>query len=658
MNMLPSNDRRCLAPELPAIVSRDRLFLRLQAPPGPQLVAIVGQAAQGKTTLAAHYLATRALPAAWLRLAPDTADINRFYYLLIRSLTAALPQVRPTRDPVSSRTVWESAESLRDMETALESIWRRLPGDMHIVLDGLEQLPENAPAHSIVERLISMVAGRGRVFVLSRQTPPYKLQQRVMRRQAVVIGNDELAFTAQEITSYFDRLHGFACPPPCCEHILQVTSGWAGGLVLVGQALNRKPRRLWADFLARQLPAGLGADTGDFFTEEVFGVEPPWLQELLMHAAVLDPIDPQIVANLFPALNTDEILDDLVRRNVFIQVIPETEPYPLYRLNYLFQDFLRSRFQTRMAEADRVKLYEQIAGQFLHRRQAEIAVDFYLKADNFIAAARSIKKAGTDLVIRGRFADLEKSLTAMPKGSIHADPWLFLLLTLTRRIKGGVRNIADFETVLTAFRNQKDVRGQLFALAYLIEALVFTGHDPAACRTWIARGEAMLAAHNEKPYFAFARALLWLQIGLAYIASGLDLTKGISAARMAELLAHRTGDPRLKANTAIVAVMGLAVAGDFDQADRVMNKITAFADTDAYTEYHTLRKLVKAALALHRGDLQSARDQLQPIAEEIETFGLLFLYPAYVDASGLLQVYLGEQPPLAGCGRADGQPLL
>jgi LuxR family transcriptional regulator, maltose regulon positive regulatory protein len=648
MTAKPTHDRQFMPPDLPAVVPRERLFRRLQAAPGPGLVAVIGQAAQGKTTLAAHYLATRSLPSAWLRLDPGTADGTRFYYLLTRALAAALPQTLFTRDPVPSRTAEESTDGPREVETALEAVWRRLPGNMHIVLDGLEQLPDDAPAHGLIRQLISLATGKGRLFVLSRRTPPYKLQQRVMRQQAVVISNDELAFTAQEIASYFDRLHGFACPPPCCDHILQVTGGWAGGLVLAGQALNRKPRSLWSDILAGQLPALLGTDPWDFFSEEVFKVEPSWLQEFLMQTAVMDTIDPRIVAPLFPELDTDAILNALVQRNVFIQVMPDAGPVPLYRLNFMFREFLRSRFQTRIPAAGQIRLYERIAEQFLERRQAEVAVGFYLKADNYTAAARSIKKAATDLVIRGRFSDLEEALAAMPAESVRADPWLFLLLTLTRRINGGVRNITDFQSVLAAFRDRNDVRGQLLTLAYLIEALVFTGPDPSACRTWIAQGEELLADQGERPYYAFARALLRLQIGLAYIAGGLDLNRGISAARTAYLLAQRTNDPQLKANAGIVTVMGLAAAGDFDQADRDLSKIAAVPDTGAYAEYYTLRRLVNAVLALYRGDLQSARNQLRPIGQEIEKFGLLFLYPTYVDATGLLQIYLGEYEAARG----------
>lgn len=640
---LQPNAWKYTPPKLPAVLPRSRLIQRLRKSLEQHLVLIVGQAAQGKSTLAAQYLASLSLPAAWMRLEAEDGDSARFYRLLVHALAEALPDASALKEPAHARLgLTESAAPHTDFEALLRSIWRHIPGKMHIVLDGLEQMPRDAPAHKLIEHMISLAAAKGRIMMLSRRMPPFKLQQYAIRRQLLAISNEDLAFTTREIEAYFNLTNGLELPRTCAANILEVTDGWAGGLVLIGQALNRKPRRQWIDFLTRQLPAGLSAEALCFFSEEIFEALPPELQTFLIQAAVLDDLDPQVLEKIFPGMNTTAILNDLIQRNLFIRAVPDAGPSPLYRLNHLFRDYLRSEFTARIDTPGQAQLYERIAGIYLEQRQAEVSVGFYLKANNFAAAARSIKKAGTDLVIRGHFADLQKALEALPAEKIKADPWLLLLLTLTRRIKGGLRNIEDFQSALSAFRYQNDVRGQLFALAYLIEAQVFTGHHPAACKGWIAKAETLLAAPGEWPFFTFARTLLWTQIGLAYIASGLDLTKGISAARTAYLLAHRIKDPRLMANANIVAVLGLAFSGDFEQADQALDKIAAFADTDAYTEYHTLKGLVNVELALHRGDLKSARRQLKPIAEEIETFGLLFLYPAYLDATGFLQIYTGK----------------
>ena len=640
--LIHPNATKYSPPRLPVVVHRKRLMQRLQADPGQQLVLIVGQAAQGKSTLAADYLADRAATAAWLHLEAADAEASAFFYLLVHALAAAVPDADLLTHLPKTRIAPGRAASLAHIHTLLESLWQRLPEDIHLVLDGLEQLPRSGSAHELIEELIGLAAAKGRILMLSRRMPSYKLQQWHMRRQVVSIDNGELAFTTAEIQDCFNVLYGFELPAPHAAAIQKFTNGWAGGIVLIGQCLNRKPRQRWLEILSRQLQASLGPEATDFFSEEIFESESHALQAVLVQAALMEVIEPQILAHLFPEMDITAVLSDLVRRNLFIEAIPHGPGELHYRLNPLFRVFLRSRFQDQVSAADQIRLYERIAGLYLERHQAELAVDFYLKANNFAAAARSIKKVGTDLVIRGQFADLGKALAALPTESVKADPWLFLFLTLTRRVKGGLRNIEDFEFALKRFRDKKDVRGELFALAYLIEAQVFTGHDPAACRTWISQGEALLTAQGDRPYFTFARTVLWLQIGLAYIASGLDLTRGISAARTAYLLAHRINDPRLMANANIVAVLGLATAGDFYQADRILDKIAAFADTDAYTEYHALRNLVNVWLALHRGDLKSAQTLLKPLAEQIENFGLLFLYPAYLDATGLLQIYLGE----------------
>ncbi len=630
------NSAKYCAPELPAVVRRERLIKRLQAGAGQRLVIITGQAAQGKSTLAAEYLAGQSSRAAWLHLDAKDAGRNAFLDQFKRAIAKVVTAAPPARDPAPVR-----ATGTARWESELTSLWLDLPDDMHMVLDGLEKLPAKAPAHALIQHMIALAAQKGRLFILSRQTPPYKLQQWIMQRRIVCIDNAELAFTAREIQAYFSTLYKVDLPVPCAQRLKDVTGGWTGGLVLIGQSLSRRPGNQWIDILERQLPAGFEREFLDFFGEEILAREPPRQQSFLMQIAVMDDIDPQILDDLAQS-ETRAWLDDLVQRNMFIQVLPGSRSTPMYRLNRLFRDFLRSKFQTGTDTADQVRIYEKTAGLYLQRRKAEVAVGLYLKANNFTAAARSIKKVGTDLVIRGHFAELEKALAALPAQSVKDDPWLFLFLTLTRRIKGGLRNIDDFQSVLAAFEDQNDIRGQLFTLAYLIEALVFTGHDPMACRTWISRGEALLAAHSDPPYFTFGRTLLWLQIGLAYITGGLDLTRGISAARTAYLLAHKIKDPHLMANAKIVSVLGLASTGDFEQADQALDKIAAFADTDAYTEYHALRSLVNVELALHRGDLASAREQLEPAAQEIETFGLLFLYPTFIDATGFLQIYAGQ----------------
>lgn len=630
---------RYTPPELPTVVSRKRLMDRLRADPDRHLVLVTGQAAQGKSTLVADYLSTQDAPVAWLHLHSRDSYSDNFYHLLVSALSHAMTKKILNAYEEQACIAMGTSDARVRYEALLESIWHRLPDNIHIVLDGLEQIAPDAPSFGLIQRVIDLVDAKGRTFVLSRQMPPLKIQHPYMQRRLLVLSNDELAFTRAEIRAYFKAVHALTLTPASAINIENTTGGWAGGLVLISQALERLPGESWDRFLSSRLPISLAGDAWHYFATEIFDALPEKVKDLMIKASLLDVIDPTLLSELVNGRHITRVLDDLVRRNLFIQVVFDRHQRPLYRLNHLFRQFLQNRFQSNAGIDEQRRIYGQIALLYKERRQAEIAVDYYLKAQHHKAAAACIKKAGIDLVIRGRFGDLEKAVSGLPEHEIQNDPWLLFLLTLTRRVKGGVRNIKDFTRVLSTFKSQGDLRGQMLATAYLIEAQVFAGHDPESCRSCIAAAENMLNAGSEMSYYSYARALLWLQTGFAYIATGLNMAKGVSACQNAYLLAYRINNPRLMTNANIVAVLGLTLRGDFQRADEALDKIEAHADTDAYTEYHTLRKMVNAELALHRGDLDSAKKHLGCVAKEIESFGLLFLYPAYLDTMGVLQIH-------------------
>lgn len=639
---LRPNASKCSPPKLPDVVPRQRLLQRLKTNGNSHLILVIGQAAQGKSTLVAEHLSARQIPAAWLHMDLYDSDSANFYHLLICALSHCLPTRNLEEYIEQAHVALSTSDATVRYESMLRSLWQRLPEDITIVIDGLEQIPDGAATHELIELMIALAADKGCIIILSRQLPPFKLQQWLMRRQVLILENPELAFTPQEIETYFMTIHGLELTAEGAADLFSITEGWAGGLVLISQALSRRPEAQWKAFLAEHLPKNLSRDAWRYFAEEVFDDQPDAIKDFLMKAALVEVIEPELLSPLFEDLDLQSVLDDLVGRHLFIQSIQGVQQQPMYRLNHMFQDFLRQQFEKRFHSGARRGIYGHIAELYRDRRRAEVAIAYFVKAGNLDAAVHSIKKVGTDMIIRGRFADLEAALSSLPEDLVQSDPWLLFLLTLTRRVKGGLRNIEDFQTVVQAFENKGDTRGHMLAMAFLIEAQVFAGHDPATCRKWIHRAEDLLTEHRDTPYFSFARALLWLQIGFGHIVSGLDLSKGGSACQNAYLLAHRINAPGLMANANIVAAMGLSLRGDFQRADESLEKISSFTETDAYAEYHTLRRLVNVQLALHRGAIPSARRQLTPLADEIETFGMLFLYPAYVDTKGFVQIYCGE----------------
>ncbi len=91
--MLPVNLAKITPPRLPAIVPRPRLLERLDREQEKELILILGQAAQGKTTLAASWLNTSTLPWAWLNLGPEDSDPVNLFYALVDALQGVFKDV-------------------------------------------------------------------------------------------------------------------------------------------------------------------------------------------------------------------------------------------------------------------------------------------------------------------------------------------------------------------------------------------------------------------------------------------------------------------------------------------------------------------------------------------------------------------------------------
>ncbi len=639
---IPPDASKYTRPHLPPIVSRDRLIARLREKGSANRVLLIGQAAQGKTTLAAAYAETIGGPAAWLHLEAGDGDRRRFFSLLVQALAQACPDTPLDRFRDHGAMAMGGTDSEARYGARLDALWALLADAGCVVLDGLDRLPGDAGAAFLVSRLLHLARSGPRLILTSRRLPAFSLQRWTVRRELLTVSNEELAFTPEEIGRYLEILHDLRVDPAVCETLHRVTGGWPGGLALLTQALERVPQDEWQRWLSARLPDKVSWAALRFFSEEVFSAQSPDIQDLLMRASLQEAIDPRLLDGGDADGAVAATLDELAARHLFIQRIHDDRGGTLYRMNGLFRRFLRGRFEAAYTSDRRRALRVETAERSAALERWEPAIRLWIEAGAIDAAAAGIRKIATDWVIRGRLPDLSAQLSSLPPDRVEADPWLFFFQVLTRRFRDGVRSIEGFRSALRRFTVAGEAGGEMLALAYLIESHVFYGLDPASCRPWIAKGERWLAERSAKPYFAYAKTVLWLQIGFAYVATGLDVSRGLSASQNAYLLAGRIGDGPLMVTATLVSVLGLAQAGQFERADEALRRIDSRVDPVVFAEYEVLRDLVHVELALHRGDLDVARDRLETMARGIDTFGLTYLYPALVDASGRCQVYRGD----------------
>ncbi|MBI4763095.1 MAG: hypothetical protein HY787_00615 [Deltaproteobacteria bacterium] len=112
-----TNHTKVSPPRVPGVLHRTRLLDLLNKNSDKRLIFILGQAAQGKSTLAATYAGTQEVPVAWLNLDQGDSDpVNLFYWLV-----NAFEHILPERDfsflrsyPSSSREPREPVQLYRE----------------------------------------------------------------------------------------------------------------------------------------------------------------------------------------------------------------------------------------------------------------------------------------------------------------------------------------------------------------------------------------------------------------------------------------------------------------------------------------------------------------------------------------------------------------
>ncbi len=633
---IPATGSKYTLPDVSDTVERQRLFSILDENRKKPVTLVLGQAAQGKSTLIASYLKQSAQQTAWIHLDEDDSDPTNLFYLVIHALKKTLNRNNSFKEIQYPRTTLGSRRDIQRHREILRTVFAAVTSETAMVMDDLDSLYSNAPSFTLIQGIIEELPPNIRLFLLSRHVPDLSLQKLKLEKKIFVLNNHHLAFTFDETKRFFSKRKGMdSINSSKIIKIHAITGGWAGGLTLLAETITRS-----SDM--NRLPEHLKGEAVEFFGEEIFSVQPDEIKDFLVKASFFDTIDPDIMAHFSSIANPMKILTGLEKRNLFIQKLEQENSLPLFRFHKLFRDFLRNILHAQTSEDQYKKLCKKAGDLFYQRKVKDLALKYYLKSRSWDKARQQIKKMGTDLLIKGRFTDLSQWIESLPEEIIWKDPWLIYYLTMTRRISGGRKNIDDFITALSLFREKEDIRGIMLCLAHLIEAAVFLQTPRQNLDQWINKGEDLLVSIQGKQLFSYARTVLWQQIGFGYIAGLGETVKGISACRNAIILAESIHNPDLKRNAVIVSILGHVLTGEFETADQELSSINQPDEEKINPEYRALKNLVAIELLLKKGEIEKAGQQLKASETDIEKFGLLFIYPGFIEAKAMYHIYQEE----------------
>lgn len=291
-------------------IGRIRLLDWLNEHAADRVRVVAAEAGYGKTTLLAHWAGRLDTDVRWLKLDPTDADWSTF----ISYLVAAFREGDPTFGRATLRLLGHLATLGTTMEQALgqflAELGRSIDRPTLLIIDDLQHVHGNADVRTIIGRLVER-APTSLTFLLSgRSRLDLRLGRQTAQGNVTSLGTDDLRFTRQEIEDLFTHGYRMALDGDLVSMVEARTEGWAASLQLLYSTLrNQSPSEI-RDFI--EALRGGHEPLYDFLAEEVLERQPHTMQQVLLHASILDRIAPELVVAALSATDEPLPLDTVV----------------------------------------------------------------------------------------------------------------------------------------------------------------------------------------------------------------------------------------------------------------------------------------------------------------------------------------------------------
>jgi LuxR family transcriptional regulator, maltose regulon positive regulatory protein len=581
-------------PRLYAPVARARLYEKLDAARAHPVIWITAPPGAGKTTLVAAYLQSRECPLLWYQMDAGDADPAAFCYFLSlarnsTSARAALPTL--------------SAGHLRNLPGFARAYFRSWYAGVEtpfaLVLDNYHEVSGAGPMQVLITEGLREIPRDVTVFILSRTDPPKEFAPLVASQALTTIGFDALKVTSQEAAE-FVRSAGHTLDPDVVGRIHERTAGWAAGLVLLAEYARH------AGFDTQRASQESMEGLFHYFASQVLATLSPGTQEFLLASAVLPRLTAATAEALTGHAEAAEILQTIFRRRLFID--RSNGSAATYRYHGLFREFLLDRLRQASGDARVLELQARAAAIMEAEKAGDEAIELYLAAGEFAAAARLILSEARTLQRQGRRFALAQWIARLPESMRSQSGWLLFWFALGHPDLVAAREILRRGHALLV--QQQDLVGRLLSSAWFLPSYFAVQRgDVRPMDPWLEEIERLLPASAGRipPEVEYEVLIAVVPAMMARRPAAGFLVK--CAERLLELLEQAPAHFDLLAG-GTAATIYLRWAGDLARAERLARRVEPLLERPCDV-------LVKAWWLLHRCALRATLcAELGPVAEE------------------------------------------
>jgi ATP/maltotriose-dependent transcriptional regulator MalT/DNA-binding SARP family transcriptional activator len=548
-------------PATAAIYSRTRLFEELDKPDAAPAVWLAGPPGSGKTTLIADYTATRRLQSLWYQVDRGDSDIASFFFYLGQTIQGGRRGGKPL--PQFESAYMGNVEAFarnyfRDLYTRLEKPC--------LVFDNCHDVSAADPLYGVLRVAIDELPHGGRLFIISRLSPPAGFARLRARGRLTLIGWAELRLTLEEALGVAAvRDPGITAPE--VERLHARTHGWAAGFILLLQ--NRDARSSAVSAPDADTPSAIF----DYLVEEVLQRFKPVTQEALLRLAYLPQITEPMADELDIAVESRNTLLGLAQKGFLVTVIPG-EPQTMYQLHPLLREFLEARAEM-TGSAEEIATRKRLAVRVLAAHEHfEAAAALLVRLRDWAGLESRILSQADVLLAQGRGQTLENWISALPEAQRGENPWLLYWLA-TARYPYAPRD--SRELYARAFRlftraTPASTAGVLAAINGALEATLHDPDDFTLLDPWIEAGAQWIASNPEWPTPDLEARLTGNMFIALVLRQPWHPDVPIWRGRTQRLSqTHR--DPNVRLSVDAVLITLLAWNGQFAGADRLVENV-------------------------------------------------------------------------------------
>jgi LuxR family maltose regulon positive regulatory protein len=621
------------------LIDRGDLLTALDRAAAKEVTIVSAPAGSGKTSLLRAWAGRPGQPRrlAVVQVPRDQQDAQQFWLALLSAVQQASGTARD-KPPAGTPTFNGRAMVDRVLSELAEA-----RAGITLVVDDLHEL--NSPeALAQLTRLLTSLPLDGHAILTTRRDLRLRLHRLRLAGELAEIRAADLRFTERETRELLDA-SGIALSEAGTALLQQRTEGWAAGLRLAALSLgdHPDPERFVAEF------SGSDRTVAEYLIAEMLDRQPPDVQDLLLRTSLLDQVNGELADVLTGRPGSERILLELEDANAFVVSLDPARTS--FRYHRLFADLLRLELRRKLP-AEVPELHRRAAEWFTQHGEVAEAIRHTQAAGDWQGAARLLADHSFSLTLDGQTETMQALLRAFPPDADHAE--LALVRATVDTAQGRLDEAAAHLAVADAHAGTVPP-GRRRRLQMAIAALNLSLAGRRGNFASVVEQARFLASPLTGPsdediaLGSDLRAIALMNLGIVeewslglpdaerHLREGADLAReigrpylevvclaqlafaskfrpfAITRQRCREAIAladqHGWGTDPIAAPASVTLAANLAWTGEFDEADRWLQRTTQALRTDTGPGIRLLTHIVSGFLLAGRGRHREALEE-------------------------------------------------